>query len=202
MEIQGQILETTEFAKQIDNIIKNTKHSIIVEIGTWKGLGSTKRILDSISNVGFFYSPKFISLESNFNFYNIAKNNLIHELGRVELINGRIIDFEDYVKYVETLNLTGEHVGWMQGDLNDYKDCSNVYSAIPETIDFLLLDGGEFSTYLEWELLRDRTSIVALDDTKMEKTKRIVSELTEDDNYKLLSTSDERHGFHIFERIG
>ena len=65
MEIQGQILETTEFAKQIDNIIKETKPSIIVEIGTWKGLGSTKIILDSISNVGYFYSPKFISLESN-----------------------------------------------------------------------------------------------------------------------------------------
>ena len=122
-------------------------------------------------------------------------------MDKVDLVNGRIIDFEEYIKYVETLNLTGEHVGWMQGDLNDYKDCKNVYSSIPKTIDFLLLDGGEFSTYLEWELLKDRTSVVALDDTKMEKTKRIVSELTEDDNYKLLSTSDERHGFHIFERI-
>ena len=201
MEIQGQILETTEFAKQIDNIIKETKPNIIVEIGTWKGLGSTKRILDSISNVGYFYSPKFISLESNLNFYNIAKNNLVHELGRVDLINGRIIEFEDYIKYVDTLNLIGEHVGWMQADLNDYKVCDYVYSSMPETIDFLLLDGGEFSTYLEWELLKGRTSIVALDDTKMEKTKRIVSELTEDVNYKLLSTSDERHGFHIFERI-
>ena len=135
------------------------------------------------------------------NFYNIAKNNLVHELGKVDLINGRIIEFEDYIKYVDTLNLTGEHVGWMQGDLNDYKVCDYVYSSMPETIDFLLLDGGEFSTYLEWELLKGRTSIVALDDTKMEKTKRIVSELTEDVNYKLLSTSDERHGFHIFERI-
>jgi len=72
---------------------------------------------------------------------------------------------------------------------------------IPEQIDFLILDGGEYSTYLEWTKLKERISYVALDDTKMRKTKRIVEECMLDDSFELITSSGERNGFHIFKKI-
>ena len=48
MNSQGQILDGSQFGVWIDKIITEYKPNTIVEIGTWKGLGSTKRIIDSI----------------------------------------------------------------------------------------------------------------------------------------------------------
>tara|TARA_Y100001960_G_C14718523_1_gene851091 strand:+ start:395 stop:1852 length:1458 start_codon:yes stop_codon:yes gene_type:complete len=193
---QGQILENTKFATSIGAVINKYKPEYILEIGTWKGLGSTKVILDSIIKAN--YDPDFISLESNLNFYNAAKENLNHYKNKVKLVYGRIIELEIYSKYVTQLNLSDEHKLWMKDDLKNYNECPNVSKLLPNEIDFLLLDGGEFSTYLEWEMLKDRSKIVALDDTKVEKTKKIMNELIADSNYESLYKSDERNGFHIF----
>jgi hypothetical protein len=74
-------------------------------------------------------------------------------------------------------------------------------SQIPEHIDFLLLDGGEFSTYEEWKKLKDRTKIVALDDTKVLKSKQIREELLTNPDYEKIVDSEDRNGFAIFKRI-
>lgn len=46
--IKGQILEESTFGKKISEVIKEYKPSNIVEIGTWKGLGSTLCIIKAI----------------------------------------------------------------------------------------------------------------------------------------------------------
>ena len=45
---QGQITENTERCKIIKNVIDTYKPNTVLEIGTWKGMGSTKRIVDAI----------------------------------------------------------------------------------------------------------------------------------------------------------
>ena len=62
MEINGQITEQTERCNLLKTTIKNYNPTTIVEIGTWKGLGSTKCILDSMDA-----NCKFISLEMRIN---------------------------------------------------------------------------------------------------------------------------------------
>ena len=64
MTTQGQMLEHSERGKILIEIIKGIKPKNVVEIGTWKGLGSTKCIIDSIDN-----ESNFISIESNYNFH-------------------------------------------------------------------------------------------------------------------------------------
>lgn len=197
MNVQGQIPDGSKFSTEIKKIIKTYKPQNIVEIGTWKGMGSTLRIIEAIQDISYDNPPNFISLETNLEFYTQAKSNLTSYLDVVNLVYGRIInpeEFEQYNKHFPVNDL------WYQSDLNDYKTCPSVLDTLPKEIDFLLLDGGEYSTYLEWLLLKDRTKIVALDDTKMVKTKRIVEECFSDyDNYKLICSSPERHGFHIFQ---
>jgi hypothetical protein len=197
--IQGQILNQSLFGGWIKKIITEEKPTTIVEIGTWKGLGSTKVIIDSI--IESDYKPKFISLESNKNFYDTAKNNLNSLLDYVDLIYGRIVEKDVVESFVTDNVLTEEMKVWLKNDLNDYFLCENILNQIPDNIDFLLLDGGEFSTYNEWLLLKDRAKIVVLDDTLVLKCKQIREELLNDDNYELIiDYPSDRNGFAIFKK--
>lgn len=196
MTTEGQILDGSQFGTWIDKIITDYKPNTIVEIGTWKGLGSTKRIIDSIIKNN--YSPKFISLESNLTFYHTAVNNLKNFSDKVDLVWGRLVEKEDVDLFVSNNPITEEMNRWLNSDIVDYLECENVIHKIPNQIDFLLLDGGEFSTYAEWTILKDKTSIVALDDSKSLKCKQIREELLNDQSYKLIIDSTDRNGFTIF----
>lgn len=197
--IQGQILPESLFGKWIKKIITEEKPKTILEIGTWKGLGSTKVIIDSIISTDS--EIKFISLESNKKFFDIAKTNLKSFLDYVDLIYGRVVEKNDVERFVSDNVLTEEMKVWLKNDLNDYSLSENVLNRIPDNIDFLLLDGGEFSTYIEWNILKNRSKIVLLDDTLVLKCKKIREELLNDDNYELIvDCLTDRHGFSIFRK--
>lgn len=196
MTTQGQVLNGSQFGMWIDKTITDYKPNTIVEIGTWKGLGTTKRIIDSIEKNQI--TPTFISLESNLSFFETATRNLKDKLNTVKLIRGRIVGEEEIESFLSKNEITEQMMGWLRSDLNDYVSCENVLNQIPETIDFLLLDGGEFSTYHEWMVLKERTKIIALDDTLTLKCKQIREELLNDENYKVIIDSSDRNGFTIF----
>jgi hypothetical protein len=198
MNSQGQILDGSQFGVWIDKIITEYKPNTIVEIGTWKGLGSTKRIIDSI--IKNKITPNFLSLESNQSFYDIANINLKNYLDIVTLILGRIIESEDIQDFISKNTISNQMYKWLESDLKDYLICKNVINKIPSKIDFLLLDGGEFSTYIEWRILKDRCNIVALDDSLILKCKQIREELLNDTDYTLIVDSSDRNGFTIFKK--
>jgi hypothetical protein len=196
LQENGQIQLESEFGKSIREYILNYAPKNIVEIGTWKGLGSTFTVIKAIQEAN--YKANFISLETNPEFYKIAQNNLKDYLQYVTLILGRIIEFKEIEDFVSKYQLDSQHLGWLEEDKHNYTMCPNVLSQIPDQIDLLVLDGGEFSTYGEWQMLKDRSKIIMLDDTKMLKCKQIVEESMIDPTYHLLTKSDERNGFHIF----
>lgn len=193
MTTQGQMLEHSERGKILIKIIKGLKPKNVVEIGTWKGLGSTKCIIDSIDN-----ESNFISIESNYNFYNVAKNNLTNYLDKVNLLYGTIVTDKEVNEFVSDKNLTEEQKKWLSEDLENLSRCENIIESIPSEIDFLLLDGGEFSTYSEWQILKGRTKMVALDDIRELKTKQIYKELITDDSYELVIETPDGNGFCVF----
>ena len=193
MIIQGQMLEHSERGKILIEILKRIKPKNIVEIGTWKGLGSTKCIIDSIDN-----TSNFISIESNYDFYDIAKNNLSTHLDKVNLLYGTIVTDKEVNEFVSNKNLTEEQKKWLSEDLENLSKCKNVLGILPSEIDFLLLDGGEFSTYPEWNVLKGRTKMVALDDIRELKTKQIYEELNNDNNYELVIETSDGNGFCVF----
>lgn len=193
-DIKGQILENSLFAYYIDQIIKENLPKNIVEIGTWKGLGSTKRIIDSIIN--YQITCNFLSLETHLTFYNEAKNNLNIYKNYVQLIYGTIININDIQHFVSTLALDPIQKQWLDSDITDLSIAPYVFDIMPEKIDFLLLDGGEFSTYAEWQKLKNRSSIIALDDTNVTKCQKIKTEILQQSNtYEIIIDSNDRNGF-------
>jgi tRNA A58 N-methylase Trm61 len=194
--IQGQMLPNSLRGKAIKDIINQNAISTIVEIGTWKGLGSTKCIIDAMRS-----GIKFISIESNLEFHKIAIKNLSKYSNKVELLHGTIVNEEDLNIFVSDKELNIDQKQWLKDDILNLKHCENILSKIPSSIDFLLLDGGEFSTYSEWLTLKDRTHIVALDDISELKSFKIHNELLSNESYELIFLTEEGNGFSIFKKI-
>jgi hypothetical protein len=194
----GQINLDCEFGQELKRLAKNCK--TVVEIGTWNGMGSTNCILS-----GMNINTNFISVELIKEMYDQAVKNLS---GRpVKLLNGTIITHED-INWFDAehhkkncLPIELEHFElYYQKEIEALKAAKNVLHELPESIDLLILDGGEYSTYPEWQLLKDRVSIVALDDTNLLKTKKIKQELIKSDNWITHWESFERNGCSIFFR--
>lgn len=187
MEEFGQINLGTPFGDKIYELcFRNPLVKIVVEIGTWKGLGSTKCIIQ-----GLLDSKKkeisFISLEAELGMYNTASNLWKDNLPAwAELIWGRIINIED----MDNKNLGSGHPDekiWFNQDFKAFKECPNVIKKIPEKIDFLFLDGGEFSTNAEFLKLKNRCRFIGMDDTTSRKCKLIREEILSNSNqYEIL----------------
>jgi hypothetical protein len=195
MTIHGQINETTKRWELLQEIIQNNNFKSIVEIGTWKGMGSTLAVLKSKQD-----NTKFISLESNIDFFSIAEKNLDSFKNEFELLFGRIVEIDEVLSHISEFSLSSEQNQWLSEDIQNFKNCPNVLDKLPEKIDLLILDGGEFSTYIEWNKLKDRVSFIVLDDIYVLKCNKIYNELLRDDSYVLIDKTDEGNGFCIFKK--
>lgn len=196
MDVQGQMIPSSERGILLKKTIQNYNCKQIVEIGTWKGMGSTLCILESM-----LPDSKFVTLESNKTFFDIAVNNLKQYEGKFKMVYGSIVSYDEVSSFSSTYNLESFKQEWLKEDLDNINMCPNVINEIFDEIDFLLLDGGEFSTYPEWNKLKDRTKIVALDDIREIKTSLIHHELSNDKNYELLEKTNDGNGFSIFKKI-
>ena len=196
--IKGQILEGSTFGKKINEVIQQYRPVNIVEIGTWKGLGSTLCIIKSMIE-NQLDTSSFISVESNLSFYNEAKHNLQDFSKYVQLIHGRLVDIPEVISFCNERK-SNVNNNWLVEDLYNMSTNNNIFNQIPNEIDFLLLDGGEYSTYLEWKKLKGRTSIVALDDVIEMKTREINKELDNDSGYEQIILSNDRNGFAIYRK--
>jgi len=195
-DVQGQITPDTLRGMAIKSTIQQNNCNKIVEIGTWKGMGTTLCILESMQD-----DCDFITLESDITMHETAKNNLKEHKDKLKMIYGSISEISEINEFVSNVYLSDQQKGWLDLDIENIKNCPNVLNLLPESIDFLLLDGGEFSTYSEWMKLKSRSKIVALDDINCLKTSRIFSELVNDSNYVLLHVINEANGFAIFQKL-
>jgi hypothetical protein len=76
---------------------------------------------------------------------------------------------------------------WFKQDESAFESCPNVLNSLPDTIDFLFLDGGEFSTYSEYTKLKSRSQFIGMDDSTQRKCRRIREEILSDsDRYEIL----------------
>jgi hypothetical protein len=198
----GQIILGTIEGDLIYNLSKREDVKTIFEIGTWTGLGSTMCVIKGI--IDSRKKKKFISLELYNEMFQIALKNLKRYKNRVELINGRIIDYEDtfWFDHTKIDFKTDYHARlYYNMDMNYLKNSENVIDKIPEQIDLLILDGGEYTTYPEWLKLKDRSRIVVLDDTNILKTKKIRDEIILSEKYNIIhDDTKSRNGFSVFEK--
>lgn len=199
----GQIRLGTPFGDRLYELcFTNPTIKTVVEIGTWKGLGSTECIIGGLAD-----SRKdgisFMSLEADSRMYARACEVWKGRLPNwAEIVWGRIIDIGD----MDSSNLGSCHPDerlWFEQDRTAFIGCPNVMGRLPEKIDFLFLDGGEFSTYVEYFKLKDRSTFVGLDDTTSRKCRRIRDEVLSDpQGYEILLDNPwYRNGVMIYRNL-
>jgi len=197
----GQITLESNIGKYLYRVCSSDPEiNTVVEIGTWDGLGSTACIVE-----GFKRSKKsninFVSLESNKFFYDGAVKTWGERAlpSWVKLLYGKVIQKTD----LDTTNLSSEEVGWLSTDLQAYESCPMILDQIPEKIDMLVLDGGEFSTKAEFLALESRANLFVLDDTLVRKCKWIRQYMLDNPTkyQTLFDIPNERHGVFAAKKL-
>lgn len=197
----GQITPTGAVGKIIINCLKTNTLQNVVEIGTWNGLGSTKCIL-----LGLQANSNFISIESHSEKQQHAIQNLKDILTpTVKLVWGSILKDTDIVNVVSIfpeMLRNPEFQRWHSIDIENIKKSPYILSELPTKIDFILFDGGEFTTYYEFQILFPRcTKFIALDDVNVSKCKHIRNILKANSNWKEIEYIQERNGFSLFQHV-
>jgi hypothetical protein len=198
----GQICNDS-FSREISKYASDLNNKTFLEIGTWNGLGSTRAFSTGFMNRTDDYI--FYSLECNEDkcleaskLY--ADNKKIHILNEV-IWNEEPSDFYQIFPQCLT-NSMFKH--WNEVDLINMKRC-NVFlnrPNLPDMFDVILLDGGEFTTYYEYQLLKNRCKILMLDDINCDKCSLIVKELKSDPTWKIIKEEKYiRNGYLIAEKL-
>jgi hypothetical protein len=196
---QGQILPIHDIGKWIEFLSSLSETSTIVEIGTWNGRGSSQAIIRGVQkrNLTSRGSVQVLGFEINKSMFNEA-NKILHSIDFFEVVFGRLVGIED----LDIVNLSEVEIDWLAQDIEMLNNSPLAINKLPDTIDLLILDGGEFSTYAEFLLLKDRTTQwIVLDDTKVRKCKQILKEIDESSDFELIYQSSERNGTAILRRI-
>lgn len=203
----GQINLNTNLGKIIYDLVSKNNFNTVVDIGTWNGLGTTYCVLKALRDSNNT-NTKLITIELYKEMFEAAKINLANYLSNpnFKMLLGRIVEFEEVYWFYhkkETANFTDPHAQlWYYTDMKLLIESTNVLSEIPDKIDLLILDGGEYTTYLEWQILKDRVNLFVLDDTNILKCAKIKKEILSDNKYKILyDVTNERNGYLIGRRI-
>tara|TARA_R110000851_G_scaffold324103_1_gene491206 strand:+ start:2673 stop:3311 length:639 start_codon:yes stop_codon:yes gene_type:complete len=207
----GQINRGSARGELIYELSKDKHNTVFVEIGTWNGAGSTRCFMDAIlerpdDSILYSIESCTIRYEQATNYWKFKL--LPYKKPKLSLLLGRIIESSQVSTPKEVIEsgLTPQHPDWKkwhEADIATYSECPNIYSELPLDIDVLLLDGGEFCSYAEWEKLRSRTKIVLLDDTNVFKNHRVKEELSQSKEWTLLAdcSNENNNGFLAYKKI-
>ena len=161
--------------------------SVIIEIGTWNGKGSSNLIARGVvksKNI----NKTVIGLEINKNFVTKAQKNL-KKYQFFKVLHGSVVN----VSEVDRDDLTDSEINWLTDDLINIEKVPVILDQLPSEINLLLLDGGEFTTYAEYKNLKSRINgYVILDDTESRKCRRILLEAKKEK--LVIFESHERNG--------
>ena len=189
---QGQVHLDSSLGMWIHLLSLDVAVQHIVEIGTWKGRGSTAIIRNAALSRAD--SISVYSLEVNRVFYDIARKNIPND-GVVNLLLGRIVAVSD----LDTQNLSAEVEEWYRADKQAIEEAPYVLGDLPETIELCVLDGGEFSSQAEFNALYSRLSRwLILDDTFVRKNKSVRASLMENPEWTEVSSGADRNGWAVW----
>lgn len=196
----GQINLDSLFGKIIKDMAINPENKTYLEIGTWNGLGSTRCFIEGFkarSSSDF----TFYSLECNADKCRDAQR-LYSGINNVYILNEVLCNNEPSNIYdiFPDLKNNSEFNKWYRIDVENMKKCRKFLDRkdLPEVFDVVLLDGGEFTTYFEFQAIKDRCRVLLLDDTIVNKCRKIVEEIRRDPSWEILiDRPNERNGWLV-----
>ena len=190
----GQISGQDSLAYWLRAIASDPEVHTIVEIGAWEGKGSTRCIGEVLTSRKDSELCKLINLESNHErCIRAQKRNAKFPL--VQVVWGSIVRKDD----LDSDGLTSVEKNWLEDDIKSLEQCPQVLNKIPDSIDALFLDGGEFSTKSEYVTLSNRvTNWLIIDDTATRKSAAIAQDIRNGSTpFTVIVDSDQRNGFMV-----
>jgi hypothetical protein len=211
MNPNGQVTLETEFGRYLKSLTANPKYKTVFEVGTWKGNGTTRCLVEGCIERFKSHPERTIhlwSLESNLNFYSEAMNFWLQvPLPFLHLLYGRLhregLMTEEEIRAHPRFNHIVSHFNlWYKQDVLDYNQAPVLDMALFPDIDVVVLDGGEFSSSADWTALKQKNpKVVCLDDVGVMKNYDVFAELCQSNEWKHIAGNEERHGWAVFERV-
>ena len=197
----GQISINSLLGSFLYNCSIDTKFTNYLEIGTWNGMGSTRCFTEGFKNRKTPF--KFFSLECNKDKSDFARN-LYKDLNDVNILNEVLLNDmpNDIYDIFPELNSNKDYQYWNNIDFENMKDKPLFLKRndIPDFFDLILLDGGEFTTWYEYLLIKDKCKILVLDDANTNKCKKIKEEIKKSEEWDIIFDLDERNGIFACKR--
>jgi hypothetical protein len=191
----GQISLDSEVGRMLFAICSLSEIETVVEVGTWNGLGSSKVIASGIT--AGKSNAKAFGLEIDYKRFLQSRRNL-HKYDFFTVTHGRIIEIDN----LDSSSLNDLEKKWFESDVQNMSVVPNVLDSLPNQIDVLLLDGGEFSSYSEYVVLKDRgVKWLILDDVNARKNRRVLEETINSGDFAQIWKSNERNGTAILVKI-
>lgn len=199
---EGQININQNFGKIIFELSKCLTNNIFVDIGTWNGLGSTKCFIE-----GMLLNKKSVlyTIENNKEKYEYAKNYwkdvVIENNLNVNFLNGSLIGNDSINNWLvgNDIILEKDQEYWLS---IDKKNSSNIISLNIDRIDVLLIDGSDYSGYLELMLLKNISNYILLDDVNGLKNKMSRDFMLKSEDFELIKEDlSDRNGYSVFKNI-
>ena len=188
----GEINAHDKLGAYIIQYVRELDLKTNLEIGSWDGTGATKCFIDAMKD---FPEKSLTCLEIDKKKYNNLVKN-VKEYSWVKCYNKSSIDchklidfgfsriwnsqFNPLVRFADTREETVHQ--WYKNDIDVMKKYPDGFLEKDKTIyDAVLIDGGEFTGYFEFELLKNRTNVFFLDDSfRSYKTNKAAVILSED----------------------
>ncbi len=196
---RGQVTKASKIGSWITFLSSLSTTKTVLDVGTWSGAGTTLCIAEGVSSRRneLLADVSVIGVELNEKFAAMAKRRL-RKFPFIRIIQGTLVGSSQLDKE----SLSDEENAWLENDLRLMRNAPLVIDAIPLSLDLVILDGGEFSTYAEFLELKERfAKWVVLDDVKTRKNRRVLEELRKDPAFALVAEEDERNGTAIFVKI-
>ena len=199
----GQICNDS-FSLKIRELSGILENKTFLEIGTWNGLGSTKQFMDVLKTRNDDYI--FYSLECNIDKCNDARNLYVAEKNII-ILNEVLFNIQPdnfYEIFPQCAN-NPMFKEWHKVDMENMKKCNLFLERddLPELFDVILLDGGEFTTYFEFQLIKDKCKYLLLDDINVAKCTKIVEEIkSEPTKWEIIEENKTtRNGFLVCKNL-
>jgi len=208
--IMAELVINSKFGGVVFRLVRTLRFEKILEIGSFDGDGSTQVLIEAMKP---FATKRLVCLELREDrFQNLVRNTSRHPW--VELVNASSISWKSFSNRDFDSDIWPHYAGasaedyarvksWWQSDVSAIQGSFRAYlEEEEEFFDAVLIDGGEFSGYDEYRVLRKRTDCFILDDVfKAFKNNRVFKELSDDGMWSLLHADrDDRNGTAIFVR--
>lgn len=191
----GQIRTGSAFGDTLTSLAMRPDVNVIVETGTWRGLGSTYCLFLGMTRPEQHLWTMEMCLEQ----HEEAKGWYEGD-PRITFIHGSLVLPEEVPPFTYP---DPDFKKYYDKEVGINKTVPYVLDQIPEKIDLLLIDGGAWSGEVEFAKLYPRSKIVALDDTNPRVESKNVNTRIKllNDGWKIIADRmNDRNGWAAFER--